>query len=104
MAINSLFAFWDGARGASRVKRESWTPSISYSARDPVVLRPGGPTRRALSLRPGIGNSKSLEFPRGPCDVRFGSLADINASDEKGPLSGVKRTSPLATPVNESMT
>ncbi len=25
-------------------------------------------------------------------NVRFGSLADINASDEKGPLSGVKQT------------
>ena len=28
-----------------------------------------------------------------PHNVRFGSLADINASDEKGPLSEVKPTS-----------
>ncbi len=30
-------------------------------------------------------------------NVSFGSLADINASDEKGPLSGVKRTSEFPT-------
>ncbi len=57
-----------------------------------MVLRPGGPTRRALSLRPGIGNSKSLEFPRGPCDVRFGSLADVLRLPPECLLSGVKRT------------
>ncbi len=50
--------------GASRVKRESWTPSISCSDPDPVVLLPGGPARRALSLRPGIGNSKKFGVPR----------------------------------------
>ncbi len=37
----------------------------------------------------------SLRLQNGPelaPNVRFGSKADINASDEKGPLSGAKRT------------
>ncbi len=38
------------------------------------------------------GYRYTLAESRNPLNVRFGSLADINASDEKGPLSGVKRT------------
>ena len=46
--------------------REPPCNSCRFRRTEDVVLRPGGPTPRALSLRPGIGNSKSLEFPRGP--------------------------------------
>ncbi len=37
-------------------------------------------------------------------NVRFGSLADISRTLRLCLLSGVERTSPLATPVNESTT
>ncbi|MCZ6606293.1 MAG: hypothetical protein O7A64_01280, partial [Alphaproteobacteria bacterium] len=42
--------------------------------------------RRASMFKPPC-NAKPLII-----NVRFGSLADINASAEKGPLSGVKQT------------
>ncbi len=45
----------------------------------------------------------STEVDFSSCDVRLGSQADVKQPPSRRPLSGVKRTSPLATPVNQSM-
>ncbi len=52
----------------------------------------------------GASSRRVLEMIKNVLDVRKGSLTDLSTGPEIGLLSGVKRTSPLATPVNESMT
>ncbi len=51
--------------------------------------------RSVASTAAGVGQARPGRTPyeeKSDQDVRFGSLADINASDEKGPLSGLKQT------------
>ncbi len=73
-------------------------PGCAY--RRATAMRPSPPMAAFCGPNKGICNRASIC----PMNVRFGSKPDIQRPGHLCPLLGVKRTSPRATPVNESMT